>query len=315
MPVQTSNTIDSGKLVGFGNLEFLARQIVEGFIVGLHKSPFHGFSVEFAEHRLYNNGEPIRHIDWKLYGRTGKLFVKRYEEETNLRCQIVIDNSSSMLFPVGRTVDLDNPNKLVYSVYAAASLIELMRRQRDAVGLDLFNTEVEFHSEPRMSQENKVLLYGKLEEQLSQYDKNKPKTTSVAQCLHGIAEMLHRRSLVLLFSDMLYSKADAKPVLEALEHLRYNKHEVVMFHVFSGSLEHNLDYGNGMRNFVDLENSVSVKLNPVEVSETYRKIMAERKSEILSHCYNNRVDYVELDIDKGYEQALTAYLVKRAKIR
>ena len=315
MPVQTSNTIDSGKLVGFGNLEFLARQIVEGFIVGLHKSPFHGFSVEFAEHRLYNNGEPIRHIDWKLYGRTGKLFVKRYEEETNLRCQIVIDNSSSMLFPVGRTVDLDNPNKLVYSVYAAASLIELMRRQRDAVVLDLFNTEVEFHSEPRMSQENKVLLYGKLEEQLSQYDKNKPKTTSVAQCLHGIAEMLHRRSLVLLFSDMLYSKADAKPVLEALEHLRYNKHEVVMFHVFSGSLEHNLDYGNGMRNFVDLENSVSVKLNPVEVSETYRKIMAERKSEILSHCYNNRVDYVELDIDKGYEQALTAYLVKRAKIR
>ena len=315
MPVQTSNTIDNGKLVGFGNLEFLARQIVEGFIVGLHKSPFHGFSVEFAEHRLYNNGEPIRHIDWKLYGRTGKLFVKRYEEETNLRCQIVIDNSSSMHFPVGRTVDLDNPNKLVYSVYAAASLMELMRRQRDAVGLDLFNAEVEFHSEPRMSQENKVLLYRKLEEQLSQYDKNKPKTTSVAQCLHGIAEMLHRRSLVLLFSDMLYSKSDAKPVLEALEHLRYNKHEVVMFHVYSGSLEHNLDYGNGMRNFVDLENSVSVKLNPVEVSETYKKIMAERKSEILSHCYNNRVDYVELDIDKGYEQALTAYLVKRAKIR
>lgn len=314
-PVRSSDTIDSGKLVGFDGLEFLARQIVEGFIVGLHKSPFHGFSVEFAEHRLYNNGEPIRHIDWKLYGRTGKLFVKRYEEETNLRCQIVIDNSSSMHFPVRQKADIENPDKLVYSVYAAASLMELMRRQRDAVGLDLFNTTVEFHSEPRMSQENKVLLYNKLEEQLHRYDKTQPKTTAVAQCLHGIAEMLHRRSLVLLFSDMLYSQADAKPVFEALEHLRYNKHEVVMFHVFSGSLEHNLDYGNGVRNFVDMENATSVKLNPVEIKDAYAGIMAERKSEIMRHCYNNRVDYVELDIDKGYEQALTAYLVKRAKIR
>ena len=315
MPASASDTIDNGKIAGFENLEFLARQIVEGFIVGLHKSPFHGFSVEFAEHRLYNNGEPIRHIDWKLYGRTGKLFVKRYEEETNLRCQIVIDNSSSMHFPVRQRPNLNNPDKLVYSVYAAASLAELMRRQRDAVGLDLFNSSVEFHSEARMSQENKVLLYTKLEEQLRRYDKSQPKTTAMAQCLHGIAEMLHRRSLVLLFSDMLYSQADSKPVFEALEHLRYNKHEVVMFHVFSGSLEHDLDYGNGMRDFVDLENSNSLKLNPVEIKEAYSRIMAEKKGEIMQHCYKNRVDYVELDIDKGYEQALTAYLVKRAKIR
>jgi len=313
MPSNVS--IDNGRLVRFGNLEFLARQIVEGFIVGLHKSPFHGFSVEFAEHRLYNTGEPIRHIDWKLYGRTEKLFVKRYEEETNLRCQIVIDNSSSMLFPVRQNVGLDNPNKLIYSVYAAASLMELMRRQRDAVGLDLFNTNIEFHSEPRMSEANKVLLYSKLEGLLAEYDKNNAKTTSVPQCLHSIAEMLHRRSLVLLFSDMLYSQNDAKPVFEALEHLRYNRHEVVMFHVFSGSLEQNLEYGNTVRNFIDLESGASVKLNPVEVKEAYQKIMAEKKKEIMQHCYNNCVDYVELDIDKGYEQALTAYLVKREKIR
>ena len=311
----SNHSIDNGRLARWGNLEFLARQIVEGFIVGLHKSPFHGFSVEFAEHRLYNTGEPIRHIDWKLYGRTEKLFVKRYEEETNLRCQIVIDNSSSMLFPVRKSPSLDNPNKLVYSVYAAASLIELMRRQRDAVGLDLFDSEITFHSDPRMSQANMVMLYSKLEEQLAEYDKNDIRTTAVPQCLHNIAEMLHRRSLVLLFSDMLYSQKDAKPVFEALEHLRYNKHEVVMFHVFSGSLEQNLDYGNGVRNFVDLEQSTSVKLNPVEVKDAYAKIMAEKKNEIIRHCYDNRVDYVELDIDKGYEQALTAYLVKREKIR
>lgn len=311
----SNHSIDNGKLARLGNLEFLARQIVEGFIVGLHKSPFHGFSVEFAEHRLYNTGEPIRHIDWKLYGRTEKLFVKRYEEETNLRCQIVIDNSSSMLFPVRKNAGIDNPNKLVYSVYSAASLIELMLRQRDAVGIDLFNSSIEFHSDPRMSQANKVMLYSKLEELLVDYDKNNLRTTAVPQCLHNIAEMLHRRSLVLLFSDMLYLQKDAKPVFEALEHLRYNKHEVVMFHVFSGSLEQNLDYGNGVRNFVDLEQSTSVKLNPVEVKDAYAKIMAEKKNEIIRHCYNNRIDYVELDIDKGYEQALTAYLVKREKIK
>ena len=313
--MSSNRSIDNGRLAHWGNLEFLARQIVEGFIVGLHKSPFHGFSVEFAEHRLYNTGEPIRHIDWKLYGRTEKLFVKRYEEETNLRCQLVIDNSSSMLFPVRKEPSLDNPNKLVYSVYAAASLMELMRRQRDAVGLDLFDSEISFHSDPRMSQANMVMLYGKLEEQLAEYDKNSIRTTAMPQCLHSIAEMLHRRSLVLLFSDMLYSQKDAKPVFEALEHLRYNKHEVVMFHVFGGSLEQNLDYGNGVRNFVDLEHSTSVKLNPVEVKDAYAKMMAEKKSEIIRHCYNNRIDYVELDIDKGYEQALTAYLVKREKIR
>ncbi len=308
-------SIDNDKIVRFGNLDFLTRQIVEGFIVGLHKSPFHGFSVEFAEHRLYNTGEPIRHIDWKLFGRTDKLFVKRYDEETNLRCQIVIDNSSSMLFPVRNNAGFDSPNKLVYSVYSAASLMELMLRQRDAVGLDLFNSDIEFHSDPSTSQTNKVMLYGKLAEQLANYDKNQARTTAVPQCLHNIAEMLHKRSLVLLFSDMLYSQTDTKPFFEALEHLRYNKHELVMFHVFSERLEQNLDFGNGMRNFVDLENKTSVKVNPAEVSEAYKNIMSERKNEMMSHCYKNHVDYVEIDIDKGYEQALSAYLVKRQKIR
>jgi len=147
MPYQ----IDQSKLPQFTNLELLARMVVEGFIVGLHKSPFHGFSVEFSEHRLYNPGEPTRHIDWKLYGRTDRMYVKRYEEETNLRCQIIIDNSSSMYFPVLQEPDIDNPNKITFSVYAAAALMNLLRRQRDALGLSLFSEKMELHTQSRSS--------------------------------------------------------------------------------------------------------------------------------------------------------------------
>ena len=134
--------IDRRKFQQLSKLEFMAKQAVEGFITGMHKSPFHGFSVEFAEHKLYNTGESTRHIDWKLYARSEKLFVKRYEEETNLRCHLVIDHSSSMYFPAGVKADSDNLNKLKFSIYASAAMIELFRRQRDAVGLSLFSDTV-----------------------------------------------------------------------------------------------------------------------------------------------------------------------------
>jgi len=143
------NSIDLNRLQQFGSLEFIAKQVVEGFITGLHKSPFHGFSVEFAEHRLYNAGESIKHIDWKLYGRTDKLFVKRYEEETNLRCQIIIDNSSSMYFPLKDDPSIDNPNKITFSIYAAAAIIQLLKKQRDAFGLSVFSDDIEINTRAR----------------------------------------------------------------------------------------------------------------------------------------------------------------------
>lgn len=292
----------------------MARQIVEGFITGLHKSPFHGFSVEFAEHRLYNSGEPIRHIDWKLYGRTEKLFVKRYEEETNLRCQLVIDQSSSMCFPVRQKIDFEHPNKLFFSVYAAASLMELMRRQRDAVGLDLFDETIAFHEAAKSSAVHNKLIYSQLEGLIENYDKNKAKTTSTVQCLHQIAEMTHRRSLVVIFTDMLDNMEDFNKMFDALEHLKYNKHEVILFHVYDGDLEQNLDFENRPYRFVDLESGETLKLNPVEVQETYRRLMAERKEAILRHCYQYQIDYVEADINKDYNQILTSYLIKRSKM-
>ncbi|MCQ2302115.1 MAG: DUF58 domain-containing protein [Bacteroidales bacterium] len=310
----TGFSIDRNRLTQFGSLEFLARQIVEGFITGLHKSPFHGFSVEFAEHRLYNTGEPIRHIDWKLYGRTEKLFVKRYEEETNLRCQLVIDQSSSMCFPVRQKIDFEHPNKLFFSVYAAASLMELMRRQRDAVGLDLFDETIAFHEAAKSSAAHNKLVYSQLESLIANYDKTQKKTTSTTQCLHQIAEMTHRRSLVVIFTDLLDSLDDYNQLFEALEHLKFNKHEVILFHVYDGDLEQNLDFENRPYRFVDLETGDMLKLNPVEVQQRYRQLMAERKEAVLKHCYQYQIDYVEADINKDYNQILTSYLIKRSKM-
>src|SRR5580704_710225 len=182
--------LDQNLLPELENLELLANQVVEGFIIGLHKSPFHGFSVEFAEHRLYNPGESTRHLDWKVYARTGKMFVKRFEEETNLRCQIVIDASSSMYFPNDKEA---KTNKLRFSVLSAAALINLLKRQRDAAGLTIFTDEVIFNADAKSNNKHLQMLYARLEGLLS--ENTLLKTTSAAKSLHQIAEMVHKRSM------------------------------------------------------------------------------------------------------------------------
>ena len=183
----------------FGSLELLAKQVVEGFITGLHQSPFHGFSVEFAEHRLYNSGESVKHLDWKLLARTDKLFIKRYEEETNLRCHILIDSSSSMMFPV------DQPyNKFTFSVDAAAALIFLMRKQRDAFGLSIFSDALDFYSPAKSSLTHQRFLLSKLERILEDQKKSfKNKKTNIAKMLNNLASKIHKRSLVFIFSDFM----------------------------------------------------------------------------------------------------------------
>ena len=308
MPIEVSN------IAQLGSLEFLARQIVEGFITGLHKSPFHGFSVEFAEHRLYNTGEPTKNIDWKLYARTEKLFVKRYEEETNLRCQIVIDKSSSMYFPVKNKLDFNNLNKLWFSIYSSAALIKMMRRQRDAVGLSTFDKDIALHTPAKLSRVHLNMIYNELEKLMLPYEKKDMCQTDTVQCLHKIAEMTHKRSLVIIFSDMFDNLDNSKEMFAALEHLRYNKHEVILFHVFDSLLEEKLEYENRPHRFVDLETGETLKLNPVEIKEKYETIMLAKKEELLRHCYQYQIDYVEADINKSYNQILTSYLIKRSKI-
>ena len=179
----------------FGNIELLAKQVVEGFITGLHKSPFHGFSVEFAEHRLYNKGESTKHIDWKLFARTDKLFVKRYEEETNLRCQFMVDVSSSMHFPK----DSDQVNKQEFSAIAVASLIELLKKQRDAVGLSLFTKGFKLETPAKTNQAHQRYIYSELEKLMDKENQLDGERTHIVDAIHHFAEKIHKRSLVFIF--------------------------------------------------------------------------------------------------------------------
>ena len=307
-------SIDRGRIQQYGSIEFLARQVVEGFIVGLHKSPFHGFSVEFAEHRLYNTGESIKHIDWKLYGRTDKLFVKRYEEETNLRCQVIIDNSSSMYYPAIDKPDIDHPNKITFAIYATAALMNLLKRQRDAVGLSVFSDHLELSSRTGSSTVHHQYLYGELEKMLAPVATDTHRRTFASESLHLIAENIHKRSLVILFSDMFESQADTDELFSALQHLKHNKHEVVLFHVTDKATEINFDFDNRPYRFIDLESGEQLKLNPHEVRSEYVKAISRFRKELELRCGQYRIDFVEADIRRGFHQVLMPYLLKRSRL-
>lgn len=307
-------SIDQNRLQQFGSLEFLARQVVEGFIVGLHKSPYHGFSVEFAEHRLYNKGESIKHIDWKLYGRTDKLFVKRYEEETNLRCEIILDNSSSMYFPVRDKISLDQPNKITFSIYAAAAIMNLLRKQRDAVGLTIFSDQVEFTARARSSSVHFKYLYSELEKHLEPISTETRKNTLATDTLHHIADNIHKRSLVIIFSDMFESRSGDNELFSALQHLRHNKHEVILFHVIDQQQEILFNYENRPYRFIDMETGQQVKVNPGEVKKEYARLAGAFKDDLKLRCGQYHIDFVEADINKGFSQVLLPYLLKREKL-
>ena len=315
--------LEQQQLQSLSHLELLAKQVVEGFITGLHKSPFHGFSVEFAEHRIYNTGEPTRHIDWKLYGKTDKLFVKRFEEETNLRCQIVIDDSSSMYFPAvlppskGGRGDV---NKITFSVYCAAALTYLLKKQRDAVGLTVFADNVELHTQAKSNFAHQKMLFSELEKLLEPMGEGANKKTFATEALHEIAESIHKRSLVILFSDMMESRlarsgSGEGALFSALQHLRHNKHEVILFHVMDKSKELDFEFENRPYNFIDMETGESVKVHSNEIRETYVRSMAEYKKELMLHCAQYRIDVVEADIKQGFEQVLMPYLIKRSKMQ
>jgi uncharacterized protein (DUF58 family) len=289
------------------SLELLARQLVEGFITGLHKSPYHGFSVEFAEHRLYNDGESTRHIDWKVYARTDRLFTKRYEEETNLRCLIAIDTSPSMFYPE------QSKSKIKFSIYAASALSYLLSRQRDAVGVCLFSNEIEVLTPVKSTATHLDKVFTILNNTTQKATGNT--RTNVGSVLHEIAEKIHKRSLVILFSDMFDGQENLEEVFKSLQHLKHNKHEVIVFHVTDKKTELLFNFEDRPIEFVDLESGEKIKLNPADV-KTYYRDEAERFYQSLKmRCNQYKIDFVEADVEMPFNQILQTYLIKRTKMR
>lgn len=297
------------ELQQFANLELLAKQIVEGFVTGLHQSPFHGFSVEFAEHRSYNNGESVRNIDWKLFARTDKLFVKQFEEETNLRSYLVIDTSSSMNFPV------KGNNKLQFSIYASAALMYLFKTQRDAFGLALFSENLDWISKARSTSAHLHYLYTALEKTLQQPKKNT--ATHIADALHHLAEQVHKRSMMIIFSDMVENAMDtdkSAALFASLQHLKYNKHEVIIFNVSDQQQELAFGFDNRPYQFIDLESSEALRVHPQEIRQAYLFAVNEYRQQLQLKCAQYHIDLIDANIHDGYGPVLKQYLMKRNRM-
>ncbi|GAA4354915.1 DUF58 domain-containing protein [Hymenobacter saemangeumensis] len=302
--------LDLASIRSFENLEFLARQLVDGFITGLHQSPYHGFSVEFSEHRLYNPGESTRHLDWKVFARTDKLFVKRYEEETNLRCHILLDVSPSMYYPA------PGYDKLRFSILAAAALTTLLTRQRDAVGLVTFADKVELQTPVRSTSTHRHTLLLVLQQLLDRAPAPRSATTDVAGVIHTIAQQIPKRSLVIVFSDMLgKGKQEQDAALAALQHLKHQHHEVLLFHVLDRSTEADFNFSERPYIFEDVETGLEIKLQPSQIREQYRAAMTAYEQELALRCGQLRIDFVPVDVREPFEKVLYAYLVKRGKGR
>lgn len=293
------------------NLELLANQVVEGFISGMHKSPFHGFSSEFAEHKRYYPGESTKYIDWKLFAKTDKLYTKSYEEETNLRCHIIIDNSSSMHYPQNKKQTVETLNKIGFSILAAAGLIHLLKRQRDAVGLSIYSDVYDYYAPEKGSERHRQMLINVLEETVNK--KSVETSTKTYTFLHQIAEKIHRRSMIFLFTDMLQTETDEAQLFDALRHLKYNKHKVVLFHVMDKTKELYFNFDNRPRRFTDVETGKTINLYTDTVKENYEKAVALYFKAIKLKCAQYKIKYVEADIAEGLQKILFTYLVEKQK--
>jgi uncharacterized protein (DUF58 family) len=299
-----------GRISSFGHLELLANQVVEGFISGMHKSPFHGFSAEFAEHKVYNSGESTKHIDWKLFAKTDRLYTKRFEEETNLRCHLIIDNSSSMHYPA---LGADEPfyhNKIGFSVLASAVLMNLLKKQRDAVGLSVYSDTFEYFAPEKGSDRHHRMLLSKLEEVL--YTPKAARQTDTVTFLHQIAEKMHRRSMIVLFTDMFQGDND-DALFNALQHLKHNKHKVVLFHVSDHKTELHFDFDNAPRKFIDIESGEEINIFADNVRTAYEKQAQAYYKKVALSCAQNQIKYVSVPVGDSFDKIMTTYLVEKQR--
>lgn len=299
MPKPSSSKLLSPDVLSrLKSLEMKARLVVEGFIAGLHRSPYHGFSVEFAEHRQYMPGDPIRHIDWKVYAKSDRFYIKEYEEETNLKAYLLVDCSRSMAFSSEERID-----KLTYSLQLAAALSFLMLKQRDAVGLVGFDEKINTYIPPRSAVSHLHVLLREME-QFQASEK-----TNVADTLHEMADRIKRRGLIVLISDLI---DDPSNVLAGLKHFRHNKHEVIVFHVLD---PRERDFSFPLEAiFRDMETGEQINTLPWQVKGDYQKEIAKVIDRFSRECRMSNIDYVPVDTATDYDYALFAYLNKRARL-
>ena len=283
-----------------GRLDLIARLVVEGFITGLHRSPYHGFSVEFSEHRPYMPGDPLRDVDWKALAKTDRLYVKQYEEETNLKAYLLLDISGSMAFESGGSLA-----KFRYSAYLAAALAYLMLRQRDAVGLMLFSDRIKSFVPPRSVQSHLQVV-------LSQIETAKPEAdTRMAPAFHDLAERLARRGLVIVLSDFF---DEPEEVLKGLRHFRHRGHEVILFQVLDPR-EQDLAFPRNTTRFFDLEDpDQTLTTQPWHIQEEYRRLVDELTATYRQGCAEAQIDYMLLDTSTPFDRALSRYLVRRKRL-
>ncbi|MCF6352309.1 MAG: DUF58 domain-containing protein [Cyclobacteriaceae bacterium] len=288
------------------SIDFLAKKLVEGFITGLHKSPYHGFSVEFAEHRIYNTGESTRYIDWKVFAKTDKLFTKTFEEETNLRCHILVDVSNSMWYPK------EGISKLYFGVYSAAALTWLLYKQRDAVSITTFSKHIKEQTATKSTSTHIQKLFGLLDNAL--HTKPDVDSTNLTEVIHELSNSIHKRSLVVLFSDMINTDVDDKAFTEALMHLKHNKHEIIIFYIKDKKTEEAFEFKEIPHLFIDLESGEKVKLRPSEIRAHYIASAKERTEKLKILCGELRIELVEVDTAEDINEVLNTFLIKRTKM-
>jgi len=288
--------LDPATVAKLDNMAIRARLVVEGYLIGQHKSPYHGFSVEFAEHRAYGHGDETRHIDWKLYGKTDRYYVKRFEEETNLRSYILLDTSQSMQFSSNKIT------KLAYGSYLAAALTHLMLNQRDGMGLVLFDEKIKKFIPPRAAPSHANIIMEALENIQSGSD------THIRTTLDQMADRIKKRGLVILISDLM---DDPDQVLMGLNHFRHNKQEMIVFHLMDRQ-ELNFDFDERTQ-FKDMETGEMITTDPWHIRLAYQNMIKLFHKKYLTGCRNQRIDFVPLFTDQPLDIALNEYLNKRHK--
>ena len=279
------------------SMSLRARLVVEGYIIGHHRSPYHGFSVEFAEHRSYGPGDEIKHIDWKLFGKTDRLYVKRYEEETNLRAHIILDTSKSMLYSSAEV------SKLSYANSLAASLSYLMINQQDAVGIAKFSEKIDTFIPPKSRPNHLNLILSQLD------DKDSGNDTQIGMVLHELADRIKKRGMVILISDLLDKPEN---IMKGLKHFRHQNQEVIVFHI-QDRKESEFDFDTRTK-FFDMETGEEIVTEPWHIRSNYNELISKLESNYKSNCRENLIDYVPLFTDQSLDIGITEYLIKRSKL-